>query len=54
MSPNGLDWTRVAQDAGFEPVAGSEIQGYDGKLWLLGGGGGWQSFFTTNDIWVLE
>ncbi len=53
-SPDGVNWALVSSDAGFESVAAAEALSHDGKLWLLGGGGGWQSNFVTNDVWYLE
>jgi len=53
-STDGANWTRVSNNAGFTAVAFGQAVSHQGKLWLLGGGGGFGSNFTTNDVWVLE
>ena len=53
-SVDGVNWTLVSNDAGFSPVAFGQAVSHQGKLFLLGGGGGYQGIFITNDVWVLE
>jgi len=53
-SADGVNWALVSNDAGFNPVAGGQAVSHQGKLWLLGGGGGFGSSWTTDDVWVLE
>ncbi|MCI4669509.1 MAG: fibronectin type III domain-containing protein [Bacteroidia bacterium] len=53
-SPDGVNWVVAARNAGFDPVAGASTLSFDGKLWLLGGGGGFQSNFITSNVYIIE
>ncbi|MEM6344131.1 MAG: hypothetical protein AAF927_09635 [Bacteroidota bacterium] len=53
-SDDGDTWIRAAENAGFDPVAQSRAISFNNKLWLVGGGGGFQSFFVTNKVFSID
>ncbi|MEM8889575.1 MAG: fibronectin type III domain-containing protein [Bacteroidota bacterium] len=53
-SLDGISWIQAAQNAGFDPVAESVSLSFNGKLWLIGGGGGFQSNFVTNKVYSFN
>ncbi|MEM7374741.1 MAG: hypothetical protein AAF587_39480 [Bacteroidota bacterium] len=53
-STDGITWIQAAQNAGFVPVAAAEAVDFLGKIWLIGGGGGWKSNFVTNEIYSFD
>lgn len=53
-SDDGSVWIQAAQNAGFDPVAEAEALSFNGKLWLIGGGGGYRSNFVTNKVYSFN
>lgn len=53
-SEDGTTWVLGAKDAGFVPIAQSQALSFNGKIWLLGGGGGFQSFYVSNEVYTIE
>ena len=53
-SVDGINWELISSNAGFDGVAFGQAVSHNGKLWLIGGGGGFQSNFVTNDVWFFE
>ncbi|MEO0470809.1 MAG: fibronectin type III domain-containing protein [Bacteroidota bacterium] len=53
-SDDGARWIEAAANANFVPVAESRAVSFNGTLWLLGGSGGFQSFYVSNEIYSFE
>ncbi|MEL6590875.1 MAG: hypothetical protein AAFQ68_12375, partial [Bacteroidota bacterium] len=53
-SDDGATWIQAAANAGFDPVAASRAISFNDQLLLIGGGGGFQSFFVTNKVFSID
>ena len=54
VTVDGINWERAAQDAGFQPVAEHTSVVFNNSIWILGGGGGWQSNVVLNHVYGLN
>ncbi|MEO0899492.1 MAG: fibronectin type III domain-containing protein [Bacteroidota bacterium] len=53
-SVDGETWIEAASNAGYVAVAQHQVLAFNGKIWMLGGGGGFQSFYVSNEVYSFE
>ena len=54
FSSDGASWERAATDAGYQPVAQHSSLAYDGKMWIIAGGGGLGSNYVHSEVYSLD
>lgn len=53
-SEDGITWNLAANDAGYTPVASATSLTFNDKIWILGGGTGYQGYVVYNQVWSLQ